>query len=69
MVIEGTFLFEIEGELHQAGPGDVAFVPRKAVHAFKNIGDRAGRLRYIFHRPAQRRTCFGHSTKSNKMVN
>ena len=48
MVIEGKFLFEIEGEQNQAEVGDVALVPRKAVHAFKNIGDRAGRLRYLF---------------------
>ena len=29
-------------------PGDVAFVPRGTVHAFKNVGQTQGRLRYVF---------------------
>ena len=46
--LEGTFDVEVGGVLHHAKPGDVAFVPRGTVHAFKNVGDAVGRLRYVF---------------------
>ena len=46
--LEGTFDVEIAGKLYHMKPGDVALVPRGTVHAFKNIGDVPGRLRYIF---------------------
>lgn len=46
--LEGTFDVEIDGKPHHMTPGDVAFVPRGTVHAFKNVGDTPGRLRYIF---------------------
>ena len=29
-------------------PGDVAFIPKGTVHAFKNVGNDRGRLRYVF---------------------
>ena len=29
-------------------PGDVGFVPKGSVHAFKNVGSVPGRLRYVF---------------------
>lgn len=48
MVEEGQFLFEIDGARSLAGPGDAAFVPRGTVHAFRNIGDGPGRLRFAF---------------------
>ncbi len=47
-VLEGRFDVEIDGVRHHAGPGDVAFVPRGSVHAFRNVGDSPGRLRYAF---------------------
>ncbi len=47
-VIDGRFDFEIDGRLMHAGPGDIAFVPNGAVHAFKNVGRRHGRLRFMF---------------------
>jgi len=46
-VISGRFAFEIDGTRIEAGPGDLALVPRGAVHAFKNLGDAPARLRYI----------------------
>ena len=46
--LDGAFDVEIDGQLHHMTPGDVAFVPRGTVHAFKNVGDTAGRLRYVF---------------------
>lgn len=46
--LEGEFVVEIDGVLHEMAPGDVAFIPRGTVHAFKNVGSTAGRLRYVF---------------------
>ena len=47
-VIDGHVDIEIAGELYTAGPGDVAYVPRGAVHAFANPGKDRVRLRYTF---------------------
>ena len=46
--LEGDFDVEVAGTLYHMSPGDVAFIPRGTVHAFKNVGDKPGRLRYIF---------------------
>jgi len=46
--LEGRFDVEVGGVLHHMQPGDVAFVPRGTVHAFKNVGEARGRLRYVF---------------------
>lgn len=46
--LEGIFDVEVDGELYHMKPGDVAFIPKGTVHAFKNVGDTAGRLRYVF---------------------
>jgi len=46
--LEGRFDVEVAGSLHRMEPGDVAFVPRGTVHAFKNVGLTQGRLRYVF---------------------
>nr|WP_298297761.1 cupin domain-containing protein [uncultured Litoreibacter sp.] len=46
--LEGTFDVEIDGVLYQMEPGDIGFVPRETVHAFKNVGSTPGRLRYVF---------------------
>lgn len=45
---EGRFDVEVDGVRHHMKPGDVAFVPRGTVHAFRNVGETPGRLRYIF---------------------
>lgn len=34
--------------MYEFEPGDVAFIPKGTVHAFKNVGKQPGRLRYIF---------------------
>ena len=47
-VIEGTFDVEVGGKLIHLAPGNVAFVPRGTIHAFKNVGTTKGRLRYLF---------------------
>lgn len=46
--LEGEFIAEVDGKTYEFEPGDVAFIPRGTVHAFKNVGKNAGRLRYIF---------------------
>lgn len=46
--LEGDFIAEVGGEMFQFKPGDVAFIPKGTVHAFKNVGKTKGRLRYIF---------------------
>lgn len=46
--LEGDFIVEIDGVVHEMSPGDVAFIPRGSVHAFKNVGETEGRLRFIF---------------------
>ena len=38
--------------MHHMKRGDVAFIPKGTVHAFKNVGDVKGKLRYAFS-PAQ----------------
>ena len=46
--LEGLFEVELAGERFAVQPGDVAFIPKGTVHAFKNVGDSPGLLRYIF---------------------
>lgn len=46
--LEGDFIAEIDGKMYEMKPGDVAFIPRGTVHAFKNVGKTPGKLRYIF---------------------
>lgn len=46
--LEGDFEVELDGARHRMAPGDVAFIPRGTVHAFKNVGTTPGRLRYVF---------------------
>ncbi|MBT8194928.1 MAG: cupin domain-containing protein, partial [Bacteroidia bacterium] len=46
--LEGTFDVEVDGKLHHMSAGDVAFIPRGTIHAFKNVGKDKGKLRYMF---------------------
>ena len=46
--LEGQFIAEVGGKMYGCKPGDVVFIPKGTVHAFKNVGDTPGRLRYIF---------------------
>jgi mannose-6-phosphate isomerase-like protein (cupin superfamily) len=48
MFLEGSFDVEVGGTVRHMSVGDVAFVPRETVHAFKNTGASVGRIRYIF---------------------
>lgn len=46
--LEGTFDVEIDGQLFRMNAGDTAVIPKGAVHAWKNVGETVGRLRYIY---------------------
>ena len=46
--LEGDFIAEVQGKMYDFKAGDIAFVPRGTVHAFKNVGKKPGRLRYLF---------------------
>jgi mannose-6-phosphate isomerase-like protein (cupin superfamily) len=46
--VEGFFDVEVDGQLFHMKAGDVAFIPKGAVHAWKNVGEVTGRLRYVF---------------------
>jgi len=43
-VIEGRVAFFANGEWREVGPGGTAFMPRGAVHTFKNVGDQPSRV-------------------------
>lgn len=46
--LEGEFIAEVGEKMYDFKPGDVAFIPKGTVHAFKNVGNTPGRLRYVF---------------------
>ena len=48
LFLEGSFDVEVGGIMYHMVPGDVAFIPKGTIHAFKNVGDSKGRLRYVF---------------------
>ncbi len=45
IVEEGEFEFLANGNWQKIGAGGVVFVPKRAVHTFRNCGDETGRLR------------------------
>ena len=50
-ILEGSFVFEIDGVAHNATPGDFVHVPGNVPHVFQNTTDRDGRY-LILIRPA-----------------
>lgn len=42
-VLEGRYLFEVDGELYDAAPGDVLSVPGGVPHRFLNVTDQPAR--------------------------
>ena len=46
-VIDGTFEFTVEGETRSVGAGAFVRIPNGAVHAFRKVGQRPGRLLII----------------------
>ena len=45
-IIDGRFHFRVDGKDLELGAGDSAVVPKGAAHAFRNIGDAAGRIHF-----------------------
>jgi quercetin dioxygenase-like cupin family protein len=43
-VLEGEFVFEVDGERIPAGPGCSVYAPRGTAHTFQNAGNTPGRL-------------------------
>jgi quercetin dioxygenase-like cupin family protein len=43
-VVEGRFEVRINDEVRELGPGGLAFAPKNAIHAFRNIGATAGKF-------------------------
>jgi mannose-6-phosphate isomerase-like protein (cupin superfamily) len=46
-IMEGDFVFEVDGEKIPAGRGCTLFAPRGTAHTFQNIGKTPGRLLII----------------------
>lgn len=44
VVLEGEFQFLVEGEWETVDPGTTVYLPKGAVHTFKNIGSTFGKL-------------------------
>jgi hypothetical protein len=42
-ILEGEYLFEVDGHQMHAGPGNVVFAPRGSRHTFQNIDSKARR--------------------------
>ncbi|HEX5230346.1 MAG TPA: cupin domain-containing protein [Bryobacteraceae bacterium] len=43
-VLEGDFLFEVDGERFLAGPGTTVYAPKGTAHTFQNVGTKTGRI-------------------------
>ena len=54
-VLAGAFLCNAEDDTTSLGPGECAFIPRGAPHAWKNVGTEPGRVLFTY-APANRGT-------------
>lgn len=45
-ILQGRFLFEIDGQPYQGDPGSIMVIPDGVPHAFKNMANMPGCLRY-----------------------
>ncbi len=45
-IIEGNFVFCVNGEFIELAAGGSAVVPEGAVHAFRNVGEKSGRIHF-----------------------
>jgi len=46
-VLDGTFLFVLDGERHEVGAGSTIFIPAGTRHQYQNVGDAVGNLLII----------------------
>ena len=47
-VLDGEFTFKIGDEVTVGGPGTCAFMPRDIPHAWKNTGNKTGRVLFLY---------------------
>ena len=47
-MLDGTFRFRLEDQIHEAPAGALMLVPRGARHTWQNIGAEPGRLFVVF---------------------
>jgi quercetin dioxygenase-like cupin family protein len=47
-VLEGTFRFKLDGDIREAPPGTLVFVPPGTPHTWQNVGDSRARLLVVF---------------------
>lgn len=47
-VLSGEFTFKIGDDITVGGPGTCAFMPRNVPHAWKNTGNEAGRVLFLY---------------------
>ena len=47
-VLEGSFRFQIDDQIHETPADSTVFIPRGLPHSFQNAGDRPGRLLHVF---------------------
>ncbi|MFM8832354.1 MAG: cupin domain-containing protein [Cytophagales bacterium] len=66
IVIEGEFDFEVDGKILKANAGDIAFVPKGSIHAWKNVGKTIGKLNYIFSPGSNIENLFREFAEANK---
>lgn len=43
-VVDGRFVFELDGDRHEAGPGATVLIQPGVVHLYQNVGDHPGRM-------------------------
>lgn len=43
-ILDGAFLFEVDGQQFEARPGDFAHAPANVPHTFQNIADRPAKM-------------------------
>jgi quercetin dioxygenase-like cupin family protein len=48
VMVEGSVEFHLEDQVLEAGPGAVVFVPRGAVHHFRNTGDQPAKMLFLY---------------------
>jgi quercetin dioxygenase-like cupin family protein len=46
--LEGTFRFQLDGEVRDAPTGSFMFIPRGVAHTWQNVGDEPARLFVVF---------------------
>ena len=46
--LQGTFRFQLDGEVREAPTGSFMFIPRGVAHTWQNVGDEPARLFVVF---------------------